>query len=201
MEKVILETIADFIVPMPIRRSEEKSKYKAVFPGGIENNKIVSFEYVDFFTSKREDKEISEKYFLRKNDILFQIKGSRFASVLVEDDFENTIASNAYIILRIKDQNNVNPKFLQWFLKTKIVMDYLNKNTSGDIVKIIRRATIGNIEIKIPKIEEQNEIVSLINFFDAEKEETMKYLEKKETLIERIIIEKSHFMEEGGNKI
>lgn len=198
MKKVKLEEIVDFIIPMPIRRSEEESKYKAVFPGGIEGDRIVSYEYVDFFIGRREERAVSEKYLLKKNDILFQIKGSKFASVLVEEELKNTIASNAYMILRIKNQN-VNPKFLQWLLKTKIVMDYLNRNTSGEIIKIIRRATLGDIILEIPNIQEQEELAELVDSFEKEKEEISKYLLKKENLIERIIVEKAHFM--GGGEL
>ncbi|WP_462351209.1 restriction endonuclease subunit S [Fusobacterium varium] len=183
--KIKLEKAVEFINPIPVKKSEIETKYKVVFPAGIVDSKIKLYE----FGETNLKKQIENKYFLKKNDILLQVKGNKFDSILITEEKENLLAGNSYLILR-PNIKIVNPKYLQWYLKTKVILNYFEKNTSGAIIKLLRKATVAELIINLPSIEKQNEIALMIKKFELEKEALTEYLIDKESLIETVIMEK-----------
>lgn len=183
--KIKLGEYVEVVNPIPVKKSEQETEYKVIFPANIVESKVTTFEYGEINLKK----QVEEKYFLKENDILFQVKGTKFESILITETVENLLPSNSYLILRV-DTDVINPKYLQWLLKTKTLSDYFEKNTSGAIIKLVRKNTITDLEINLPSLEEQEEIVKMILAFEKEKENTLKYLEMKEELIEAVITEK-----------
>lgn len=183
--KIKLKKVVEFINPIPIKKSELETEYKAIFPAGVEDNKIINYNFAEVNLKK----QIEKKYFLKKNDILLQVKGNKFESVLITEEVENLLPSNSYLILR-SNLEKINPKYLQWYLKTKVVLEYFDKNTSGAIIKLLRKQTIAELILNLPSLNEQNEMALMIEKFEKEKEATIEYLKNKEELIETLIMRK-----------
>lgn len=183
--KIKLEEEMSFITPISVKKSEKRTEYKVIFPAKVINNRVQEFEFGEISLKK----EVEDKYFVKKNDVLLQIKGNKFNSILIDRDLKNTLASNAYLILRLKS-DKILPKYLQWYLNTKIISEYFEKNTSGAIIKILRKNIISDLTLNIPSIEEQKKIVEMIENFENEKEELIKYIENKEELIETTIMKR-----------
>lgn len=185
MLKIKLEEEVLFINPIPVKKSEKRTDYRVIFPAKVINSKVEGYDFGEVSLKK----DIEEKYFVKKDDILFQIKGNKFDSILIDKDVKNTLPSNSYLILRVKS-DKILPKYLQWYLKTKTITEYFEKNTSGAIIKILRKNIISDLTLNVPSIEEQKEIVEMIENFELEKKELVKYLENKEELIEMTIMKK-----------
>lgn len=183
--KIKLGEYVEVVNPIPVKKSEQETEYKVIFPANIVNSKVTTFEYGEINLKK----QVEKKYFLKENDILFQVKGTKFESILVTEIEENLLPSNSYLVLRVNTEV-INPKYLQWLLKTKTLSDYFEKNTSGAIIKLVRKNTITDLELNLPSLEEQEEIVKMILSFEQEKENTLKYLDIKEELIEAVVMEK-----------
>lgn len=180
-----LKSCITIVNPFNIKKSEVKSDYKLITPSCIKDSKIQSFEY----GSVESDKEIHSKYFLVKDDILFQAKGNKSDSILIKENIENLLPSTSYFILR-PDLTKIVPKYLQWILKTEVAEKYFEKNTSGATIKVIRKNILEDFDFNLPPLEEQKEFATLIEAFEIEKKETEKYLKAKEELIERKILSK-----------
>lgn len=183
--KIKLEKEVEFINPIPVKKSDIETEYKAIFPAGVVNGKIIFSDFGEVSLKK----QIDDKYFLKKNDILLQVKGNKFDSILITEEKKNLLPSNSYLILR-PNLKKINPKFLQWYLKTKRILEYFEKNTSGSIIKVLRKATVAELEINFPDINEQNKITIILEKFEKEKEALVEYLNDKEELIENVIMKK-----------
>lgn len=175
-----LNEIVESIFIAPLCKSSGNGTINIVKPS-IVNNGIIDEESFD----KCDYDEKFEKSFLKKGDILFQAKGNKFEAVLIDKDYENLISNQIYFNIRVSSE--ILPEYLVWYLNSKDAKLYYEKNTSGATVKSINKKALEQLEIEVPTIEKQKELVTLISGFLIEKENTLKYLEKKEKLINEII--------------
>ncbi|MGL5983261.1 MAG: restriction endonuclease subunit S [Cetobacterium sp.] len=180
-----LKSCIKIINPFNIKKSNVESDYKLITLSCINDSRIISYEYAILDN----DKKLDFKYFLVKNDVLFQAKGNKSDSILIYEDIEKLLPSTSYFILR-PDLTKIIPKYLQWILKTELSQKYFEKNTSGLTIKTIRKNILEDFDINLPPLEEQEEFATLIEAFEIEKRETEKYLKAKEELIERKILSK-----------
>lgn len=178
-----LKNIVEIINPVAIKKSDHKTDFKLILPSCVKDGKLISYEYGILA------KDVNNRYKLKKNDILFQIKGNKFESILIEKDEKDLFPSQSYFILRVATKM-ILPKYLQWILRTEEATKYFNQHTSGSIISIIRKSNLEEFEFTLPPLEEQDKFVKLINSYEIEKLETEKYLEIKKRLIEKKILEK-----------
>ncbi len=175
-----LSEVVESIFIAPLCKSNENGTINIVKPS-IVNDGLIDEEKFD----KYEYDEKFEKSFLKKGDILFQAKGNKFEAILINKDYENLISNQIYFNIRVNQQ--ILPEYLVWYLNCEEAKLYYEKNTSGSTVKSINRKVLEQLKIEIPSLDKQKELVSLIIGFMIEKEKTLKYLEKKESLINEAI--------------
>ena len=139
------------------------------------------------FGIKYDISKINEKYFVRKNDVLFQAKGSKIEVVYVDKDYENVLPATLYFILRANEK--INPKYLQWLLKTELLLLYFEKKyKTMSAVRAVNKTDIVELDIDLPEREVQDRMVEIINNFETEEESTMEYLQLKKKYIEEKIL-------------
>lgn len=105
---------------------------------------------------------------LKKNDILFMIKGHNNYAVLIDKYIKNVVSSPYFYILRIKTEL-ISPEFLVWQLNQKPLQNYFNKSAEGSRTKSIRRIILENAEIVVPSLDNQESIIKLYKFTQHEK--------------------------------
>ena len=176
----ILKEVVENIFIAPLCKNSENGTINVVKPSII-NNGLIDEEKFD----KCEYDEKFEKSFLKKGDILFQAKGNKIEATLINKDYENLISNQIYFNVRVSQE--ILPEYLVWYLNSEEAKLYYEKNTSGATVKSINKKVLEHLKIEIPSLEKQKELVSLISGFLIEKEKTLKYLEKKEKLINEAI--------------
>jgi type I restriction enzyme M protein len=121
-----------------------------------------------------------EKSILKKGDLLFvrvslKEEGAGYTS-LYNDDFENVVYGDN-ILKFIPDKDKIVPKFLLYLLRSKKWRETIvNKSQRGNVTSI-NKGILLSIEVPVPQIETQKEIVGLI-----EKEQ--KLVDSNKKLIE-----------------
>ena len=127
--------------------------------------------------------KIIEKFLSKVTKTLDNVSEGKYENNI--KDYENLISNQIYFNIRVSQQ--ILPEYLVWYLNSEEAKLYYEKNTSGATVKSINRKVLEHLKIEIPSLEKQKELVSLISRFLIEKEKTLKYLEKKEKLINEAI--------------
>ena len=179
----------DIIAPLNVKTADSETGYLLLNPTLVNNGKIESFENAEVPERYKNGKnKINEKYFVRKNDVLFQAKGSKIEVVYVDKEYENVLPATLYFILRANDR--INPKYLQWLLKTELLLLYFEKKykTMGT-VRAVNKGDIVELNVKIPERKIQDEMAKIITSFEEEEYSTMKYLNIKRKYIEERVIE------------
>ena len=181
----------DIIAPLNVKTADSETGYLLLNPTLVNNGKIESFENAEVPERYKNGKnKINEKYFVKKNDVLFQAKGSKIEVVYVDKEYVNVLPATLYFILRANDK--INPKYLQWLLKTELLLLYFEKKyKTMSAVRAVNKTDIVELDIDLPDREEQDRMVEIITSFEKEEENTREYLKIKKKYIEEKILTKN----------
>ena len=178
----------DIIAPLNVKTADRETGYYLLNPTLVSNGKIKGFENAEVPNRYKSGKnKIDDKYFIQKGDVLFQAKGSKIEVVYVEKEYEKALPATLYFILRANEK--VNPKYLQWLLKTELLLLYFEKKyKTMSAVRAVNKTDIVELDIDLPEREVQDRMVEIINNFETEEESTMEYLQLKKKYIEEKIL-------------
>ena len=132
--------------------------------------------------------QLSEKYLVNKNDVLFLARGHRNYAIPVMDSMERTIAASHFFILKIKSEKVI-PEYLAWFINQAPAQGYLhNLARRGSHMPIIPKSVFEDLKVHIPDIETQRKIVKLNTLIDKERTLLYNLREKRALLIRSLCL-------------
>lgn len=147
-----------------------------------ENGQLLTILYPDL---KADD--VNEKHLLRQGDILFAAKGTKnFAAVYEMNDIA-AVASTTFFVIRIIG-NAVLPDYLAWVLNNPVSQNFLKKNAIGSAIVSISKAVLEELEVVIPPIEKQKNILEIAKLSKRENSILSKIAELKHQQIQQQII-------------
>jgi restriction endonuclease S subunit len=120
---------------------------------------------------------------LVKGDILIKCRSTNFTASVVDEDVENTIATSHFFIVRLTT-NNIIPEYFVWFINDAPTQKIIKSGLSGTHMQLMNKKLLENIEIIIPSIEIQQEIIKIKNLKEREQKLLSKKIELKNLLID-----------------
>ena len=122
--------------------------------------------YIDtkstFKVDEKTFKDFIKRYKPMYNDIVVSRVGS-FGNFALVPNENICLGQNVALI---HPHSEINNKFLYHYLKTKYISDYIHRSARGGSYKNIGIKDIQKLPIKIPPLEHQNRIVSILDRFD-----------------------------------
>ena len=106
------------------------------------------------------EKEISAKYpktILKEGDLIFSVRGTIGKIAVITHAFENSNISPNLIRLSLKE--GINSQYVEIVLKSQLGENQIDRLTSGGVQPTITKRDILSIEIPLPSLDIQNEIV------------------------------------------
>jgi len=182
-----LQEICEFQLGYQFRRKPEyvsDGNYRIAQMKDIHNYTLNTSEL-----SKVKLEDVKEDYLIDKGTVLFTPRGFNNGAALVMDKLENTIAAGLFYIIRVKD-SSVLPEYITWYLNQKPAQKYFASNRAGTSIPTINIGFLKELEIKIPDLEVQEKIAHIFYLSLREKELTINLQEKKQQLIEAVLLEK-----------
>ena len=132
--------------------------------------------------------QLSEKYSVNKNDVLFLARGHRNFAVPILDSFENTIAASTFYILKIKTKKVI-PEYLAWCINQAPAQGYLhNIARRGTHMPLIPKSAFENLKVYVPDIETQGKIIKLSSLTEKERNILQSLQEKRTLLIQSLCL-------------
>ncbi|MFP5080120.1 restriction endonuclease subunit S [Pedobacter sp. JCM 36344] len=102
-----------------------------------------------------------EKHYLTVGDVIVASKGYDHFAVAYKGVIKPAVASSMFIVLRIEKANMLLPDFLAWFINHSSTQNILLANSKGTSLPSISKVDIGNLEISIPLISQQQSIIKI----------------------------------------
>ncbi|MCD7932702.1 MAG: restriction endonuclease subunit S [Tannerellaceae bacterium] len=129
-----------------------------------------------------------DKHYLKPDEILLVTKGNHnYAAIYPSSGLNySSIASSSFLVLTITDKT-VLPEYLCWYLNYEQTQNKLKEFRKGTSIPSISKSLIEGLEIKIPALEQQKQIVELAQLIDKEyRIQTKMRNLKKQLLIKAI---------------
>ena len=171
------------------------SGYPLITSKNLKNNQV-NFNNIKYITKEDYD-NINKRSKVEINDVLFSMIGTIGNPVIIKEKPLFAIKNVALF----KSSNHISMEFFRNYLETKYVLDKMKKEAKGTTQKFVSLNYLRNFPIKLPTIEEQQEIVNILDRLLA-KYNKIKDLEKQLEQIEllkKAILAKAFRGELGTN--
>ena len=130
----------------------------------------------------------NERYLLAKGDLLFAGKGTTYLCKVFDLDIP-AIASTTFYIIRIGD-GDILPDYLCWYLSQPKTLAIIKSGQVGTGTPLIRKKILENLEIAIPDLKTQQQIVDLAKLQQKEEELLKTITEKRNLITNQLIMNK-----------
>ena len=130
----------------------------------------------------------NERYLLAKGDLLFAGKGTTYLCKVFDLDIP-AIASTTFYIIRIGD-GDILPDYLCWYLSQPKTLAIIKSGQVGTGTPLIRKQILENLEIAIPDLKTQQQIVDLAKLQQKEEELLKTITEKRNLITNQLIMNK-----------
>lgn len=159
------------------------------------NGHVLIYDRLDRISANRD----LSPYAVLNGDALFLARGRRRFATLVEGLPESPVAIAFYyfFILRLK-VDLVDPAFLVWVINEAKAQGYLDRVSSPTGMPFVTKKLFGNLEIKLPSLEKQREIIHLHRLARRESFLLRKLEEKRSALARSVCL---RLYEESGDTV
>ena len=103
----------------------------------------------------------NSKSLLKKGDVVLSVRG-KFRASVIKEDINNIIASSSVYVLRIT-YSGIIPEYLSIYLNSRNGQKQINERISGAVIKTILKSDLANLQIAVPSLEIQNQIIKIYN--------------------------------------
>lgn len=98
-----------------------------------------------------------KRTWLKTNDVLLNITGASIGRTVVYEGSSDKANLNQHVcIIRLRDLNEINPIFLNYYLSSNVIQRHIKKVNAGATREALNFTQIGNFKIIIPPIDLQN---------------------------------------------
>ena len=132
----------------------------------------------------------TEKHLLKDGDIIFAAKGSKNFAAKFERKNGNCVASSTFLVIRFleKFKSLVLSEYLVWYINHPKNLEWLKAKARGSSMVSISKTDLQDMEIYIPDIEKQKQIL-VINSLQKRKLDLIKKIQTlKDRQIQHLLI-------------
>ena len=109
-----------------------------------------------------------QKRIVKKGDILYSsVRPNLKGYVYISDDIQNGIASTGFADIRVKEPNTILSKYLYYIMTRDSISEYLISKSKGAQYPAVSFDEFETLQIPIPSLERQQEIVAYCEHNDA----------------------------------
>lgn len=116
---------------------------------------------------------------LEPGDILIANKGVKFNTFLYTGSPANAVATSALFVITAH-AGKILPAYLNWYLNQLPAKDYLAANASGSTIPSITKSVLTRMEVHVPPMVIQEQIVEFIEAAEKEQELLKSLIKKRE---------------------
>lgn len=129
---------------------------------------------------------IKSRYLLNPNDIIFRSRGQTNTAVILKADLGAVVAAAPLMTLRVPSKELL-PDYLCWWMNQPAAQQHFSRHAKGTSVRMISREALETLEVPVPTIEKQHQIVELALLGEREQELLEKLAEAEKNKLQCIL--------------
>ncbi len=132
---------------------------------------------------------MKEHHLTQRGDLVFRSRGSlTTAAVLLEDPGKAVVAA-PLLRIRVTKKDLVLPEYLNWYISQRDAQIFLTSRAKGTVQKMISKKAIEDLEVALPSLEKQKNIVELAMLIAREKALLHTMADKREQYISTVLMQ------------
>lgn len=188
-KNVVLEDVADLSVGYPFRSTCVPGERGALtcFLKDIDSSGVLNVAAL----KRVEEANPSASHLACVGDVIFRSRGSNFVAAVVPKTSEPVLVAAPLILIRVKS-SVVLPEYIVWLINGSCGDFYFKEHAKGTGIPLISKAVLEKMPIKLPKLEDQQRIVDLVELNKKEQLLLSEIAVRKNLILEKEI---SNFLE------
>lgn len=165
-----LKKLAEIKIGLPIERKKaklislDKIEYKILSLKSFADLEDTIELYHEIFIA---DSNINPQYLTKEGDIIVRLRAPTTA-IYINNKNTNLLVSSLMAIITDIDTSKLYSKYLAYYLNSQYIQNQLLKNSQGTSITMTKRTDLLELDINLPSIAKQQEIV---NYIDTAKQE------------------------------
>lgn len=163
-----------------------EKEYKYIKVNDIKRNQISSYSFIPAKKAQNRQNTL-----IKKDQIIVPLLEDHLNSIsLVPDDFNNSIVSNSFLVLKIDEEHL--RYFILYFLNSNIAQSQLKINLKGNAIKLVSKDDFKKICVPLPKEDILKDISKKIkenrDKISNLRDESNAEIQKAEDIIDRALV-------------
>ncbi|MCB0615663.1 MAG: restriction endonuclease subunit S, partial [Phaeodactylibacter sp.] len=131
--------------------------------------------------------ERTKKHVLKDKDLLFIAKGDNNRACMYYEQYGKAVASSLFFVIRV-DQRILIPEYLRWYINAPPIQSKLGLFSRGSHIPSISKKLLLELEVYVPPISIQRQILEVEELWQKEREITERILANKENYYQNLLI-------------
>ena len=129
--------------------------------------------------------DVNERHLVRRGDLIFRSRGQLTTAAVLLDDPGIAIVAAPLLRIRVNNSDTVLPEYLNWYINQRDAQIFL---TSRMTLKMISKEAIEDMEVAIPSLEKQKNLVEMTLLSSRERSLLQQLAEKRERYTAAILM-------------
>jgi excinuclease UvrABC nuclease subunit len=132
---------------------------------------------------------VKEHHLAQRGDLVFRSRGQvTTAAILLEDPGKAVVAA-PLLRIRVTKSDKVLPEYLNWYINQRDAQIFLTSRAKGTVQKMISKQAIEDMEVALPSLENQKNIIELATLSAREQTLLHALADKREQYISTVLMQ------------
>ena len=132
---------------------------------------------------------VKEHQLAQRGDLVFRSRGHvTTAAVLLEDPGKAVVAA-PLLRIRVTKPDKILPEYLNWYISQLDAQIFLTSRAKGTVQKMISKQAIEDLEVALPSLEKQKNIVELAMLSAREQTLLHSLADKRDQYISTVLMQ------------
>lgn len=132
---------------------------------------------------------MKEHHLAQRGDLVFRSRGSLTTAAVLLEDPGKAVVTAPLLRIRVTKKDLVLPEYLNWYISQRDAQIFLTSRAKGTVQKMISKQAIEDLEVALPSLEKQKNIVELAMLIAREKALLHKMADKREQYISTVLMQ------------
>ncbi len=132
---------------------------------------------------------VKEHHLARKGDLIFRSRGHTATSAVLLEDPGKAVVAAPLLRIRVTKPDKILPEYLNWYISQRDAQIFLTSRAKGTVQKMISKQAIEDLEVALPSLEKQKNIVELATLIAREQTLLHTLADKREQYISTVLMQ------------
>ena len=132
---------------------------------------------------------VKKHHFVQRGDLVFRSRGQITTAAVLLDVPGQAVVAAPLLRIRVNKPDKILPEYLNWYISQRDAQIYLTSRAKGSAQKMISKQAIEDLEVALPSLEKQKNIVELATLSAREQTLLHTLADKREQYISTVLMQ------------